>query len=303
MPDYLLEWVDPVNGVADKVRVLRTDDPDPADPDTLHATVNIAVQQYTVASADALAGRRFAVQGYDSVNLVAGPISNVVEVPGEDPAGDVTIVQAQFTDSNGVNVPSLAGTLASPATAGNLLLSLISIDKNLTGGEESLTTPSGWTLIGSYVSGATSGAWAYKIAAGGETTDGGWDWSSAEARNAGVRMMEVSGLTSSPLSGSEQSFAAGSTNARSTGTIADVVADPAWVLAWWHIDSWVGTNEGRAYTNSFTELYYDQCDGSGGPGLCVAYKLQTGGGPAECTFSTTETGDEMGGFIGSFTTA
>lgn len=104
MADQQLSWTDPTNGEANAIEVLYSDDA--GDPDTVlqnqggPVQINTGVEQYTVLSADAPSGRKFAVRGVntDVTPEVAGPISNIVTVPTItsdalrfDGAGDVYV--------------------------------------------------------------------------------------------------------------------------------------------------------------------------------------------------------------------
>ena len=101
-----------------------------------------------------------------------------------------TQVQNQIAETVGGSITSQSDTLAAPATAGNLLITAIAIDKS----SGTITVPSGYTLIGStYVSANISGALAYKKAVGGEDlTD--WNWVTAVTGGATMWLAEYSGI-------------------------------------------------------------------------------------------------------------
>ncbi|MBB5234498.1 alkaline phosphatase D family protein [Deinococcus budaensis] len=87
---------------------------------------------------------------------------------------------------------SHAVTLAAPATAGNLLFALISVDK----GPTAIATPSGWTLLEAYTTASTSAALCYRVAAGGETgLIVTWD---VGRLSSSLFLLEASGLTATP---------------------------------------------------------------------------------------------------------
>jgi len=85
---------------------------------------------------------------------------------------------------------SITVTLDSAATAGNLLITGVAIDK----ASGTITVPDGFTLVQKGEGGISSGAMAYKIAAGGETSIT-WNWTATE--EGSVWIGEYSGLLTS----------------------------------------------------------------------------------------------------------
>ena len=83
-------------------------------------------------------------------------------------------------------------TLDTPATAGNLLITCVAIDK----GSGAITVPTGFTLVQKGEGGISSGAMAYKISTGGETTIS-WSWVAHE--EGSVWIGEYSGLATTDV--------------------------------------------------------------------------------------------------------
>jgi hypothetical protein len=181
------------------------------------------------------------------------------------------------------------------ATAGNLLISCIGVDKN----SGAITIPTGWTRIGTdYVQTSVSFAYAYFIAAGGETSVV-WNWVTSQTSTSWCG--EYSGLTSTPLdvntrnSSVDTAVTTLSTNTTGTTAQADELA-----MVFMASDTWTTTEVTRTWTNSFSEVSYNIGTGSSRPGLSIAEKDLTATGTVESTFACVDTGDQMVCVVATF---
>ena len=156
----------------------------------------------------------------------------IARVQGVEEYSDVSLTQATVTISG--------------ASAGDLLVSAINFNKS----SGAITVPSGWTLVHDYVSSEVSGALAYKVATGGETSVV-WNWTSSQAHQAWVG--EFSGFTTPVLDQSaEDDSGASSVGVMSTGTTGETTAAEELAVA---AAGWDSVNAGSspvAWTNSFT---------------------------------------------------
>src|SRR3990172_8744685 len=99
----------------------------------------------------------------------------------------------QRVDTIGTTAVTTGTATISAATAGNLIVAVCAIDKSSGG----ITIPTGFTRIGTdYDQTDVSISWAYKIAAGGETSVQ-WNW--VTSNRFTLWTAEYSGLTSTPL--------------------------------------------------------------------------------------------------------
>jgi len=144
-------------------------------------------------------------------------------------SSSATPTEAVLQDSNttysyeATSTETSIATSFSGATAGNLLVAGIIIDK--ASGTINVPTSSGgtaWQIIEDSGTGANicSGAMAYKVADGGETTVT-WSWTTLQ-RGANIWIGEFSGLTSDPLdqSADDHTYLTTTTETQPTGTTA-----------------------------------------------------------------------------------
>lgn len=131
---------------------------------------------------------------YSATNSAGTGTDDVtVTVQAAPPTPRVQYGRNAAYSSGAGNLTSLAATLPSPATAGNLLTAAFTVDKD----SGTFTVPSGWTLVPGFT-GTTTGAQQvslhaiYKIAAGGETTVTG-AWPTAQD-GAAAHIVEHSGV-------------------------------------------------------------------------------------------------------------
>jgi hypothetical protein len=190
-------------------------------------------------------------------------------------------------------------TLDAGATAGNLIAAMCTWNNPLT----YATDPTGFTA-GPRVPATTgnlSSATFWKIAAGGETavTFGA---TGASPTTVGGFLAEFAGpFAASPLDKSAENEAhigTAVTSCASGTTDATTQADEL-LLAFFGADQATLVEDGRAYTNSFTEV------GISGTGVnraasIIAKRVVSATGTYSTTFSTSDTGDEMYGAIMTF---
>ncbi len=198
----------------------------------------------------------------------------------------VALVQENTALSAG-NSTTQTVTLTSTATAGNILISSVGINKD--GG--TVTAPSGWTTA-TVVKASTSVTMAvsYKVAVGGEQVI---TWSNTTSDDGAVWCGEYSGLSGSApdVSVVTANSGASSVTSQSTGTTATTSQADTFAIASWAADTAGNVQSGRAYTNSFSEKFFLQND----VGLIIADRTLTSAGTVESTYSTTDAGDQMTG--------
>lgn len=183
----------------------------------------------------------------------------------------------------------------SAATAGNLLVSACATDKDSGG----ITIPTGWTRIGTdYQQTNVSFSYAYKIAAGGETSIA-WSW--VNSKVASLWAAEYSGLTSTPLDQNQRNSSVDTAvQTLSTGTTGTTAQADELAIALMASDTAANTETGRSWTNSFSEVNYSTTSTSARPGLSVAEKRLAAAATVETTFATTDTGDQMVCVVATF---
>jgi hypothetical protein len=212
--------------------------------------------------------------------------------------GPITLVQ-QKTYATPYNSPiyGISVTLNTPATANNLLITCVAIDK----ASGTITIPSGFTLVQKGEGGISSGAMAYKIATGGETTIS-WSWTLNE--EGSVWIGEYSGLTTTnvlDVSAENEAYLSIATNTISTGTTPTTTQANELAIALFAADSGVSVGTTRTWTNGFTTLA-EITDTSGSPFLNVANKTLTAIGTVQSTL-THNGNDESYAMVATFKAA
>lgn len=146
---------------------------------------------------------------------------------------------------------SIATTFDAAAAADNLIVTGIAIDKN----SGTITVPEGFSLVhkgeGQSTTASCSGAMAYKIAAGGETTIT-WSWSVLQEGTAWVG--EFSGLAASNVldrSAENDDYLETVTASVGTTTLTTTQADEL-AVAMYMSDSSNAVGTARSWTNGFT---------------------------------------------------
>ena len=191
----------------------------------------------------------------------------------------------------------------SAATAGNLLV-VMEGRGSPHGSGGAWGTPSGWTLI--HDTGINVGnfgaALYYKIAAGGETSF--TTTHTNEAGNGQIAFAEFEGpFAGSPLDVSAENATNLSTvvTSQSTGTTGTTAQNDELAIAAFAADIQSNVDGGgtRNYSNSFTEVIFTDVQTARACAM-LAKKILSATGTVECTFSVTDTGDEMYGVVATF---
>lgn len=191
----------------------------------------------------------------------------------------------------------------SAATAGNLLIVVEGRGSPHTAGG-AWTPPGDWSLI--HDSGINTGTFGaamyYKIAAGGETSfttahtneQGNWQCSFAEFEGP---------FAASPLDVSAEDVTNLNTvvTSQSTGTTGTTAQADELAIAGFMSDRQDTVDGGgtRNYSSGFTEVKF-AADSTARPAAAIAKKVLSATGTVECTFSVTDTGDEMYGTVATF---
>lgn len=190
----------------------------------------------------------------------------------------VAIVQEQGTAS-GSTVSSIQPTLASGATAGNLLIAVLGK------ASDAVVTHTSWTRLYSITAEGSveRGVVVWTVASGGETNGPSFSWTGAVGACAWIA--ELSGAdTTTPLNASStpQGNSANVTS-RSSGTTGTTTA------AGLGIGVFVGGGAmlSRSYTNSYTEADYQQ-SGSVNRSLAIVTKAIASSATTETTASWTD---------------
>jgi hypothetical protein len=186
------------------------------------------------------------------------------------------------------NSPSNPGTitvtLSPAATAGNLLVTGVAIDK----ASGTITVPTGFTLVqkADAAGNISSGAMAYKIAVGGETAIT-WNWVAAEEGTAWIG--EYSGLVASSVldkSAENEADVVTAVASISTGTTVATTQNDELAVGMFISDSSNSVGTSRAWTNGFTSIFEQPVPAdSGAPFLAVATKILSATGAVETTLS------------------
>ena len=205
----------------------------------------------------------------------------------------ITLSQSLGAQDDGTNKQTSAGVTLSSVTAGNLIVTVLSVDKN----SGAITVPTGFTLINDNVATSVSVAAAYKVATGGETTIT-WSWTASQFFSVwageyagGVKTLDVAAENSTESV----------VTSLSSGTTATTTKANGLGFAYMASDTGNNTDGTRGWTNSFTENGWQGSGGAGTPGLSTAHLLDLGTvGTKETTFSCTDTGDQMAVGVAAF---
>ena len=213
----------------------------------------------------------------------------------EEAPATITLVQ-QKTYAHSYNSPStgISVTLDSPATANNLLVTVVAIDK----ASGTITVPTGFTLVQKGEGGISSGAMAYKIATGGETTIS-WTWTATE--EGSVWIGEYSGLAATAVldvSAENEAYLSTATNTISTGTTSTTTQANELAIALFASDSGNSVGSTRTWTNGFTTIA-EVTSTSGSPFVNVASTILDTTGTVESTL-THNGSDESYAMIATF---
>lgn len=188
----------------------------------------------------------------------------------------------------------------SAAVSGNLLIIAVANSAAQTWG----TAPTGFSVLSQVTdgSGNMSAIWYWKIAAGGETSFTiawsnsitTWRWVGCEFEGA---------FAGSPLDVTAEDETNISTvvTSQASGTTGATAQNDEFAVAFFGADRADQVTDGRAYTNSFAEVVFSSTvDFVARPAIAIAKKVLSATGTQTTTFSTTDTGDEMYGAIGTW---
>ena len=209
-----------------------------------------------------------------------------------------TVQSASGTNTSG----NASATLASGATAGNLLI--FAVGRAVTHGiGGSWGTPTGFTdLPNSGVNnGNLAGGGWYKIATGGETTVS--SNGTSEQGNWCAALVELEGpFDASPLDqiAEDEANLATVVTSQPSGTTGTTAQADELAIAYFAADNGSNVDGGgtRNYSNSFTEVLF--ANSGARASAHVAKRVLSATGTFSCTFSVTDTGDEMYGAIATF---
>jgi hypothetical protein len=203
-----------------------------------------------------------------------------------------------------VDVTAASGEITinfAAATAGNLLIVMEGRAVTHSAGG-AWGPPAGWAVIhdSGINIGLMAGALYYKIAAGGET-----QFLTAHTNEAGTAQAafaEFEGpFAASPLDVSAENAASTSTvvTSISSGTTAVTAQNDELAIAGFASDRMDTVDGSRTYSNGFTEVIFTDASTARAAAM-IAKKVLSATGTVECTFSVTDTGDEMYGAIATF---
>lgn len=195
-------------------------------------------------------------------------------------------------------------TFPATATSGNLLVVTVSRSAQHTAGG-AWNAPAGWTAItdaGINQVATFTAAWFWKISDGTETAFNSTDTN--EQGNLQMTFSEYLGpFAASPLDVSAEDVSNINTvvTSQGTGTTGTTAQADALALAFFAADQWTTVDGGgtRNYSNSFVEVVVADIS-SARPASIVARRVLSATGTYSCTYSVTDTGDEMYGAIAVF---
>lgn len=206
------------------------------------------------------------------------------------------------TDASGAGPTDVSFSFTAPA-AGNLIVVVVG-RSSTHGAGGAWDVPSGWNKLNDsgINTGQLGGAAFWKIADGSETsfattdTNPGGTWQVAYAEFEGP-------FTASPLDQAAENAANIGTvvTSQSTGTTGTTSQADELALAFFAGDRFDTLDGGgtRNYSNSFTEVKFASVTTSR-PMAAIAKNILSATGTVECTYSVTDTGDEMYGVIATF---
>jgi len=185
---------------------------------------------------------------------------------------------------------SLTPDLGEAPSTGNLLILILSTAT----ANDTVGTPSGWTLAQSYTGDTLTGYVFYKTSDGTEQTVT-VSWTGTEVCMAGY--FSFSGFASAVLDASvdDETYVGTATQEISSGTTGTLSTECCYALTIFIAEIADNISTGTvSFSNSFTSLGYSGASSSR-PGIRVASKTLESTSAVECTMTTTDTGDEMYG--------
>lgn len=232
----------------------------------------------------------------------SGPVTATVTGSNRRTAWLGALKPAPLAQSTSAQVPAAAtsaGVSLASRTAGYLLVSTISLDKDA----GSLPTASaGWILVTSGYRPASTqvtGAAAYRIADGTSADTCTWSWTTALASPGTVALAEFR-LTNAVLINGAQS-ANSTTAVLATSADAGAATAAGIAVAGWGQDS-VQTVTTVSWSNGYTHILTDTSGTNAGRApVSMAYKALANGDTTNTTATTTGTADQTFVIIGRFT--
>lgn len=192
------------------------------------------------------------------------------------------------------NSTSPSATFASATVSGNLLIGLMAMQAS----RVISASPSGWSPRQTHQfanGGVVTAGLADKISDGTETSV---TWTATSGTGWSVAIEEHDDVVSSyDTSAVDASNVGTVVTSQPSGSATNSAAN-ALVIAAFVSQNGNNTDGGRAFTNSFTET--TMAGGGGGtarPMALLARKVVSASASQSCTFSTTDTGDEMWGAL------
>jgi hypothetical protein len=207
--------------------------------------------------------------------------------------GDVVGTPGEATANNAAVTVTFAA-----ATAGNLLIGVAAWPA-----AQSSVSAGGWNLLAAttFSTGNLFGAWWYKIAAGGETSV--TFTGSTSGGNRGIVAEFAGPFAATPLDVQAENETGISSVATSvaSGTTATTSQAAALALAAFTSDQAATVDASRTYSNGFAEVVFSSATTSAARTAAIlARKVLSSTGAQSCTYSVTDTGDEMWGAIAVF---
>lgn len=197
---------------------------------------------------------------------------------------------------------SISATFDSTPTAGNLLLATLGIDKSAGG----INAPSGWTLLGSpYIDSSVSGAVAYRIATGSESSSVQWSWTTST--RAAMTLTETN-LTGASVMGTVQRTAVSGSGVTSVSLTGSSSTGQGVSFGVASVDSGLGgawQSGEPSWSSGYTVVVNEPGDAfagetsNGGACSAVAWKPLSNGTSTGFTASWTGT-DQAFGYLVNF---
>ncbi len=192
---------------------------------------------------------------------------------------------------------SFSRTFSATPTSGRLLICAASFGT----APNTLTGPSGWTLLTSLTTGNVRAYWWYKYSDGTEgTVTVSW------ASSGGFGSMWIAefddAVSGAPITAENEASASTVVTSVSSGT-ATATASSGLAIAFFAADNGNNADGSRAYSNSFTERAFQYAAGSDRASVGIATLTYSATGNYSSTFSVTDTGDEMYGAVALFGSA
>jgi len=206
------------------------------------------------------------------------------------------------TAENSVASGAVTVTFSS-ATAGNLLIFCVARSSALAVGT-TWGTPTGWTALTNTPEnvGNLGATWYYKIAAGGETSVTSAE-STPPGNGRGVVVEFAGPFATTPLDQTAENESNLSTvvTSQASGTTGTTSQADELAVVFFGADTAINVDGSRSYNNSFSEVIFSNAvTNNSRAAVAVARRVLSATGTYSCTYSCTDTGDEMYGAIATF---